>query len=258
MFEIWRHGDTSLDSLLASGYLLKMQYEPERRLIGYARVSTEDQDLSLQRAALIKFGVRPEHIYEEHASGKSMKRKALSMALRSMRSEDTIVVWKLDRLGRTLKGVLEVLEFIEKEGVNFVSLTESFDTSTPMGKAFLQFAMVMAELERNLISERTKAGIAQAKTRGVKFGQKHTILENDKRMRKLRDLERRGQLRTPSGKLQMRAQDLMEILNRADPAAKPIEALETVRRWARGEPKRNLKPFEGLDLDADDDPLDIG
>ena len=80
---------------------------------GYARVSTDDQDLTLQREALIRYGVDPKWIYEEHASGKSMERPQLLRCLRSMRDEDTLVVWKLDRLGRNLKGVLEMLERIE-------------------------------------------------------------------------------------------------------------------------------------------------
>ena len=229
-----------------------MEYEPERRLIGYARVSTEDQDLRLQRDALIKYGVKPEHIYEEQASGGTMKRRQLSFALRSMREHDTIVVWKLDRLGRSLAGVLEVLERIAKEGVHFVSITENFDTSTPMGRAFLQMALVMAELERSLISERTKAGIAAAKAAGQRFGRSHTILDHAKRLRYLRGLDRKGELRNSDGELRMSARALMEKLNDPKRNSDPKQVItneETVRRWKRA-------GFPGLTNNDGDEPLD--
>jgi len=146
-----------------------MEIEPERRLIGYARVSTDDQDLTLQRKALVGYGVQPEHIFEEHASGGRMDRPALRRALRSMRGGDTIVVWKLDRLGRTLTGVIEAVEEMTQEGVNLVSLTEKIDTTSAMGRAFFQIALVFAELERALISERTKAALAQKRANGETY-----------------------------------------------------------------------------------------
>lgn len=222
----------------------------EPYVIGYVRVSTEDQTLALQKQALVRWGVDPNKIIEETASGKTMNRKGLARVLKALRKGDTLVVWKLDRLGRTLKGVLEVLEHIEKEGVHFVSVTESFDTSKPMGKAFLQFALVMAELERNLISERTKAGIAAAKAAGQRFGRAHSIKDSPKRLARLRALDRAGKLRDENGELLMSAAALAEVLNRADPNAAPITSPETVRRWKR-------EGFEGLaDLDGDE-PLDL-
>lgn len=221
--------------------------EPLRRLYGYARVSTDDQDLSLQRAALVRFGVDPQWIYEEHASGKSMQRPELARCLRSMRDEDTLIVWKLDRLGRTLKGVLEVLETIEAEGIRFVSITESFDTTTPMGKAMLQICMVFAELERNMISERTKAGIMEAKKRGQRFGQPNKILDVPPRINLLRRMDRDGKLRDDDGDLVMRAEDLRGRLNRIAPKAAPITSTETVRRWVR-------QGMPGLAEDPSDEP----
>lgn len=223
--------------------------EPLRRLYGYARVSTDDQDLSLQRAALIRYGVEPQWIFEEHASGGTMKRKQLSYCMRSMRAEDTLVVWKLDRLGRTLKGVLEALEKIEAEGIKFVSITESFDTTSPMGKAMLHMAMVFAELERSMISERTKAGIMEAKKRGQRFGQPHKIVDVAPRIGLLRRMDREGKLRDDDGDLIMRAEDLRLKLNRAAPKASPIENAETVRRWVR-------QGMPGLGLPDDDEPLE--
>lgn len=206
----------------------------------------------MQRKALIAYGVPPEQIVEEKASGKSMNRKALKLLMQSLRPGDVLVVWKLDRLGRTLTGVLDALETIEKMGVHFVSLTEKFDTSSPMGKAFLQFAMVMAELERNLISERTKAGIAARKLAGQKFGRRHAIRDNAKRIARLRKLDQEGKLRDADGELLMPAHELVEILNQADKTVAPITNPETVRRYKRsGYP--GLDPTEEEPLVADDD-----
>ena len=207
---------------------------------GYARISTDDQDLTLQRAALVRYGIPEDQIYEEQASGKSMKRKELARILKILRRGDTLVVWKLDRLGRHLMGVLEVLERLAERGIHFVSLTESFDTSTPMGNAFLQFAMVMAELERNLISERTTAGMAAAKAAGQKFGKPHYIMDYPKRMALLRRMDRAGELRDAGGELIGSALELTEKLNSIDKRAPTIKSLETVRRWKR-------KGFAGLD-----------
>ena len=232
-----------------------MATEPLRRLYGYARVSTDDQDLTLQREALIRYGVDPDWIYEEHASGASMKRKQLSYLMRSMRPEDTLVVWKLDRLGRTLKGVLEVLEKIEADRIGFVSITESFDTTTPMGKAMLQMAMVFAELERSMISERTKAGIMEAKKRGQKFGQPHKILGVPKRINLLRRMDRDGKLRDEDGDLAMKAEALRVRLNSVAKDARPITSAETVRRWVRG--SKDHPPFEGLGDPVEDEPLQL-
>lgn len=203
-----------------------MEHEPLRRLYGYARVSTDDQDLTFQREALIKAGVDPEWIYEEHGSGGRMDRKVLQRCLRSMRDGDTLMVWKLDRLGRTLTGVLEVLKQIEDDGIAFISLTEKFDTTTPMGKAMLHFAMVMAQLERDLISERTKAGIEIAKARGAKFGQPSMIKDNPKRLAAAREI-------VEAGVENITASEAIAKLNAADPKAKPIKSLETWRRWVR-------------------------
>ncbi|UWQ03721.1 recombinase family protein [Aliiroseovarius crassostreae] len=189
--------------------------------------------MSLQIAALVKYGIPENRIIKEKASGKTVKRKGLKKLLMALRGGDTLVVWKLDRLGRDLMGVLEVLEQIEKMGVHFVSLTESFDTSTPMGKAFLQFALVMAELERNLISERTKAGIAAAKASGQRFGRGHSIKDSPKRMAKLIEMDQAGELRDADGEMFMSANQLMDILNKADKKAAPITSPETIRRFKR-------------------------
>lgn len=214
---------------------------------GYARVSTDDQDLALQYSALTKFGVEEEHIYSDHASGKNMEREKLQRLVRVLRQGDTLVVWKLDRLGRDLAGVLDMIRKLEEEGIEFVSLTENFDTKTPIGKAFLQIALVFAELERNMISERTKAGMAAQKAAGARFGRKPLIWfkgrGSEKRIAHLRDLDAAGELRGPDGFLIWKAKDLAEELNKPknmDKGDKPITNPETVRRWQR-------EQFPGLD-----------
>lgn len=203
-----------------------MSTEPDTRLIGYARVSTEDQDLSLQLAALIKYGVREDHIYREYASGGKMDRPQLERALRPLHPGDTFVVWRLDRLGRTLTGVIEVAERMAEQGVNLVSLTETIDTSSAMGRAFFHIALVFAQLERDLTRERTKAGMAVAKERGAKFGQPSKIAHNPKRLEAARLIVERG-VETVT------AQEALAILNAADPKAKPIKSTATWGRWLK-------------------------
>lgn len=189
--------------------------------------------MALQLQALIKHGVPENRIFQEHASGKSMKRAVLQRTLKVMREGDTLCVWKLDRLGRDLSGVLEMIKKLDVDGIELVSLTEAFDTKTPMGKAFMQIALVFAELERNMISERTKAGMAVKMAEGTRFGRAHTIRDNTKRITAMRKLDEAGQLRSEDDKMLMTARAVMEALNKADLKAKPINNPETVRRWWR-------------------------
>lgn len=203
-----------------------MSEEPDTRLIGYARVSTDDQDLTLQLEALRRYGVPDHAIYREHASGGKMNRVQLERALRPLHPGDTFVVWRLDRLGRTLTGVLDVLQQIEAQGVHFVSLMEKFDTSSSLGRAMLHMAMVFAQLERDLISERTKAGMAVARARGARFGQPHKIADNPKRLAEAR-------LIVEHGVENFTAAEAVARLNAADPAAKPIKSTATWGRWLK-------------------------
>ncbi|KAF0674468.1 recombinase family protein [Profundibacterium mesophilum] len=144
---------------------------PPGRKIGYARVSTADQNPDMQIAALKAYGVSEDLIFVDRASGGTMNRPMFIRALKTAQHPGTeFVVWKLDRMGRTLEGIIEVLNLLESRDVKFFSLTERVDMTTPMGKAMLQMMAVVAELERNLIVERTKAGIARARERGEKGG----------------------------------------------------------------------------------------
>jgi DNA invertase Pin-like site-specific DNA recombinase len=138
---------------------------------GYARVSTEDQNPALQLAALQRAGCKTV-FKDEGLSGMTTKRPALLRCLKRLESGDTLIVWKLDRLGRSLRDLITLLDDLRARGVKFRSLTESIDTETPTGRALWQMIGVLAELERSLISERTRAGVKAAKARGVKFGRK--------------------------------------------------------------------------------------
>jgi DNA invertase Pin-like site-specific DNA recombinase len=138
---------------------------------GYARVSTDDQTPALQLAALKRAGCKTV-FKDEGISGAVSNRPALSRCLKKLEHGDTLIVWKLDRLGRSLRDLITMLDDLRDRGVKFKSLTEAIDTQTPTGRAMWQMIGVPAELERSLISERTGAGVKAAKARGVKFGRK--------------------------------------------------------------------------------------
>jgi len=133
---------------------------------GYARVSTDDQDPALQLAALKKAGCKT-LFKDEGISGATTKRPALLRCLAALEPGDTLIVWKLDRLGRNLRDLIHMLDDLRERGIKFQSLTEAIDTSTPTGRAMWQIIGVLAELERSLITERTKAGVKAAQSRGV-------------------------------------------------------------------------------------------
>lgn len=138
---------------------------------GYARVSTDDQNTDLQLAALKQAGCDKKFV-DEGRSGATLNRPALKRCLKQLEHGDTLIVWKLDRLGRIVRDVVNTLHDLSSRGVQFQSLTEQIDTTHPLGKAMLHMVALLAELERGLIVERTKAGQQAAKRRGVKFGAK--------------------------------------------------------------------------------------
>src|SRR5438045_8703274 len=133
-------------------------------LIGYARVSTQDQTLNLQKDALEKIGCS--NIFTDTISGATTERKGLDAALAYVREGDTLVVWRLDRLGRTLKHLIETITDLSQRHIGFKSLTESIDTTTSNGRLIFNIFASLAEFERNLIRERTNACLAAARTRG--------------------------------------------------------------------------------------------
>lgn len=142
-------------------------------LIGYARVSTDDQNLDLQIDALQKTGCGK--IFTDQVSGGTKNRPKLEEALAFLREDDTLVVWRLDRLGRNLKHLIELVTQLSDKDIGFRSLTESMDTTTSGGKLIFHLFGALAEFERNLIRERTQAGLAAARARGRLGGRKPAL-----------------------------------------------------------------------------------
>jgi len=139
-------------------------------LVGYARVSTKDQNLELQLDALTKAGC--EIIFQEKVSGIKADRPELEKMMAQLRKGDVVCIYKLDRLGRSLKNLLNLVADFEKREVGLRSLTDSIDTTTPQGRLILNIFASLAEFERDLIRERTKAGLEAARARGRKGGRR--------------------------------------------------------------------------------------
>jgi DNA invertase Pin-like site-specific DNA recombinase len=148
-------------------------------LIGYARVSTQDQTLNLQLDALDRAGC--ERVFTDTASGAKAARPGLDDALSHLRSGDTLVVWKLDRLGRSLRHLIDTIQALSERGVGFKSLQESIDTTTPGGKLVFHVFGALAEFERDLVRERTNAGLRAARARGRKGGRPKALTERQRR-----------------------------------------------------------------------------
>ena len=148
-------------------------------IIGYARVSTQDQNPQLQLDALAGAGC--EQVFHETAKGTFRERPELVACLRTLRKGDAIVVWKLDRLARSLKDLVEIIHDLNRRGVGFRSLTESIDTTTSGGRLVFHIFGALAEFEHSLIRERTIAGLNAARARGRKGGRKHALSDQDVR-----------------------------------------------------------------------------
>jgi DNA invertase Pin-like site-specific DNA recombinase len=142
-------------------------------IIGYARVSTNDQDLALQLDALESAGAI--RVFSDAGSGALVDRPQLTACLGYLRDGDTLAVWRLDRLGRSLRHLVTLIDELSSRGVQFRSLTEAIDTSTPGGRLQLGIFAALAEFERELISERTRAGIAAARRRGREPGRRRVM-----------------------------------------------------------------------------------
>jgi len=221
------------------------------RLIGYARVSTDDQSFDAQVAQMVAAGVRDDHIYREHASGAKMDRTALSRALRAIHPGDTLVITKLDRLARSLKGLIEVVEYLDSEGAHFKVLSEGLDTSTPSGRLLFHVIGAIAEFERSLISERTAVAMQHKMAGGWVPGPPGAISGSPLRLQAWLDLETAGKVfRTKTD--MMKAKDVVDILNVADPKAKKINHPNTYRMW-------KSKGCRGLDTveDFGEEPLEL-
>ena len=148
-------------------------------IVGYARVSTQDQNPGLQLDALRAAGC--EQVFHEKATGANRERPELAACLRTLRTGDTLVVWKLDRLARSLKDLVEIIEGLQGKGVGFRSLTEAIDTTSTGGRLVFHIFGALAEFEHSLIRERTMAGLAAARARGRKGGRKPAMSAADVR-----------------------------------------------------------------------------
>lgn len=139
-------------------------------LLGYARVSTLEQNLDMQIDAMVKAGVAVENIYKEKVTGTKADRVKLQELLKYARKGDKIVVYKLDRLSRSTKHMIEIAEELEQRGIELISIQDNIDTTTAIGKAMFKMLAVLSEMERDIIAERTRAGLASARARGRKGG----------------------------------------------------------------------------------------
>ena len=193
--------------------------------VGYWRVSTTDQEPDYQIAELEKSGIPRDLIFGEKISGARMNRPQLSRALKVMRRGDCLVVWKLDRLGRSLKDVLQTVEDMKARGINVRSLTEPIDTTSPVGTLVMQILLAVAEMERNLIAERTKAGVKRYQEKGGRMGKPHYIRDYPKRLAAFSKLWADDKIKDMTGR------EIVEALNKADPKAPKINVPQVYFNW---------------------------
>nr|WP_295021108.1 recombinase family protein [Sulfurimonas sp.] len=156
-----------------------------RMLVGYMRVSTEEQTTSLQKDALLKYGVDERNIFADVVSGASKNRDGLNAVLEFLKSGDTLVVWKLDRLGRSLAHLISIITSLKEKNIAFVSLTEGMDTTTATGELFFHIFGALAQFERSLIQQRVKAGLESARLRGKSGGRPKAI--DDEKLKAIKE-----------------------------------------------------------------------
>ena len=155
--------------------------QPKPRLVGYARVSTDDQDLSLQIDALTKQGIPANSIFMDKISGAKTERPGLNECLKSLQPGDILVVWRLDRLGRSMRHLITLVEDLRNKGIGFRSVSEgAIDTTCASGELIFNIFSALAQFERRLIQERTKAGLAAARARGRMGGRPKTSPQDAK------------------------------------------------------------------------------
>lgn len=184
------YGVLCINSHLKNNVLQNMSQNLRHR-IGYARVSTDDQDLSLQLDALKRAGCQI--IYQEKTSGKNLRRTEWEQCLKALRSGDTLVVWRMDRLSRSLADLVKTITVLEEGGIGFESLTERIETESATGKLIFHVFAALAEFERNVIRERTQAGLKAARARGRKGGRPRKL--GDQQIREIQALLRDPEIR---------------------------------------------------------------
>ena len=199
-------------------------------MIGYARVSTTDQHMNLQRDALEAAGCK-KIFADRGVSGSAITRPQLARALKALRPGDTLIVWKLDRLGRSLSHLVETIADLGKRGINFRSLSDPIDTESAGGRFVLHIMAALAEFERSLIIERTRAGLAAAQRRGIKLGRRRRL--DEKKIAQARRLIEGGESRG----------DVARILRVARSTLyESLRLTETSRRQSRKARLQNERP----------------
>jgi DNA invertase Pin-like site-specific DNA recombinase len=199
-------------------------------LFGYARVSTDDQNLALQLDAMDRAGVLADKIYTDKASGVAVKRVGLEECLRALEPGDVLIVWKLDRLARSLRQLIDIADYLEKRGVGLKSLSEAMDTTTPGGRQIFNVMGAIGQFERDLIRERTRAGMQSAIARGVKVGRK---------LKSTKELISQAKVLIVAGKSVEEAADELGM------------GKSTLFRDLKGWDRKTLDPMEPYDPDND-------
>lgn len=202
-----------------------MEKNIKNAIFGYARVSTEDQNLDAQIDALKRYGC--DEIFTEKVSGAKMQRTQLNRLFTIAVPGDTVVVTKLDRLGRTIIGLREVIDYMKGKNIEFVSLTDNIETATASGKFMFHIMAAMAEWERDIISERTKEGIRARQARGIKMGQLPKIEGYPKRIQKFQELYDSGDI---AG---MTDREVWKAIEAADKKAPRIKSFTTYQNWQK-------------------------
>jgi DNA invertase Pin-like site-specific DNA recombinase len=224
-------------------------------MVGYVRVSTDMQELSMQIEALVKHGVPRDRIFSDVMTGSTMDRSGLKRAIKVCWPKDTLVVWKLDRLGRNTIGALQQIDELTNAGIHIASVTENIDPKTPMGKLMITILAGVAQWERDLIAERTKAGIAAFKERGGRMGQPHPVLDRPWRLEKFDELVALGAVRvdkeTPGGLPDAKIVALLNEAGKGLKEAKGVKAMseQSYRNW-------KSKGFTGYQIPNDDDVIE--
>lgn len=190
-------------------------------IVGYARVSTIEQNADLQHDALIAAGAV--RVFTETASGAATVRPELARALRYLNSGDTLVVWRIDRLGRSVKDLIEIVNELHARGVQFRSVTEAIDTSTPGGELVFHIFASVAQMERRLITERTRAGLIAARARG-RHGGRPTVMTPPRLKEALRMREEGATLQYIADALQVSRASVVRAVGRAEKAARSVTA----------------------------------
>jgi DNA invertase Pin-like site-specific DNA recombinase len=173
----------SQDNALREANVTEKTSAPQPRFLGYARVSTDDQDLTLQLDALTKHGIPKAAIYTDKLSGAKHDRPGLTKCLEELKAGDVLVVWRLDRLGRSMCHLINLIEDLRSRGIGFRSLNEgAIDTTSASGELIFNIFSALAQFERRLIQERTKAGLAAARARGRAGGRPKVTANNSRVM----------------------------------------------------------------------------